>query len=83
VNDPPPVVAKDDHGVEQPKRRGRNNEHVDGRGLAHVTGGDDDNGNGQVFTNFVIDNNWFADLVFPPWRRCCSRLCGRSRSQGT
>jgi hypothetical protein len=30
------------------------------------TGGDDDNGNGQVFTNFVIDNNWFADLVFPP-----------------
>jgi hypothetical protein len=30
------------------------------------TGGDDDNGNGQVFTNFVIDNNWFVDLVFPP-----------------
>jgi hypothetical protein len=30
------------------------------------TGGDDSNGNGQVFTNFVIDNNWFVDLVFPP-----------------
>ena len=31
-----PVVAEDDHGVEQPKRRGRNNEHVDGHGIAHV-----------------------------------------------
>jgi hypothetical protein len=30
------------------------------------TGGDDDNGDGQVFTNLVIDNNWFVDLVFPP-----------------
>jgi hypothetical protein len=30
------------------------------------TGGDDDDGNGQVFTNFVIDSNWFVDLVFPP-----------------
>jgi hypothetical protein len=30
------------------------------------TGGDADDGSGQVFTNFVIDNNWFVDLVFAP-----------------
>jgi hypothetical protein len=30
------------------------------------TGGDADDGRGQVFTNFVIDNNWFVDLVFAP-----------------
>jgi len=36
VNDPSPVVAEDDHGVEQPKRRGGDNEHVDGHGIAHV-----------------------------------------------
>ena len=36
VNDPSAVVAEDDHGVEQAKRRGRNNEHVDGHGVAHV-----------------------------------------------
>jgi hypothetical protein len=30
------------------------------------TGGDDGKGNGQVFTNFVVDGNWFVDLVFPP-----------------
>ena len=36
VNDPSAVVAEDDHGVEQPKRRGRNNEHVDGPRVAHV-----------------------------------------------
>jgi hypothetical protein len=29
-------VAEDDHGVEQAKRRGRNNEHVDSNGVAHV-----------------------------------------------
>ena len=36
VNDPLAVVAEDDHGVEQPKRRGRDDEHVDGDGVAHV-----------------------------------------------
>ena len=36
VNDPSAVVAEDDHGVEQPTGRGRNNEHVDGRRLTHV-----------------------------------------------
>jgi hypothetical protein len=36
VNDLPSVVAENDHGVEQPKRRARNNEHVDGHRVAHV-----------------------------------------------
>src|SRR6516162_4303491 len=36
VNDPSAVVAEDDHGVEQPKRRGRNNEHVDSHSVAHM-----------------------------------------------
>ena len=36
VNDPSAVVAEDDHGVEQAKRRGRNDEHVDSNGVAHV-----------------------------------------------
>jgi len=36
VNDPSPVVAENDHGVEQLKCRGRNNEHVDGHRVSHV-----------------------------------------------
>jgi hypothetical protein len=30
------------------------------------TGGDAGPGQGQVFTNMKIDNNWFVDLQFPP-----------------
>ena len=36
VNDPSAVVTDDDQAVEQPERRGRNDEHVDGHGVAHV-----------------------------------------------
>ena len=36
VNNPSAVVTEDDHSIEQLKRRGRNNEHVDGHGVAHV-----------------------------------------------
>ena len=36
VNDPSAVMTDDDQAVEQPERRGRNDEHVDGHGVAHV-----------------------------------------------
>ena len=36
VNDPSAVVTDDDQAVEQPERRGRNDEHVDSNGVAHV-----------------------------------------------
>src|ERR1035441_10505116 len=36
VNNLSSVVAKDDHGVEQPKRRGYNNEHIDRGHVGHV-----------------------------------------------
>jgi hypothetical protein len=36
VNDLSSVVAKDDHGVEQAKRRCYNNEHVDRRNVRQV-----------------------------------------------
>ena len=36
VNDLPSVVAEDEHSVEEPKRCGSNNEHVDGHRVAHV-----------------------------------------------
>jgi hypothetical protein len=35
-NDPSAVMTDDDQAVEQPERRGRNDEHVDGHGVAHV-----------------------------------------------
>jgi hypothetical protein len=36
VNDLSSVVAKDNHGVEQPKCRGCNNEHIDRGHVGHV-----------------------------------------------
>ncbi len=36
MDDRSSVVAEDDHGVEKPKRRGCNNEHVDRRNLGQM-----------------------------------------------
>ena len=36
VNDLSAVMAEDDQGIEQSKRRGHNNEHIDGSQAVHV-----------------------------------------------
>ena len=80
MNNPSSVVAENDHGVEQPKRRGRNNEHVDRHRLAHVVPQEAAPGRGVDFGSprHVSPDGGLADhdteFERAPWKGAISQL---------